>query len=450
MPTTAATSGHRLEHYGSTNQSTSATSATPPFTDLPVVSDSYWAPDVEQMNTARRQKPWRADPHFFNAVSVSLAATMKMFIHGTCGRPDMSQGRFNWFEVMGLLIGHFRDRELILTDSFSLPVAASEVECSMTETSQIYMADYLEYHRRLGKAEPGCVGWYHTHPGYSCFLSGIDVTTQQGSQRMQDPWVALVIDPVETLRTGQFSMKAFRTYPEGFTPPEAAEKAPRAKGDADGARPPSPPHHRGGGGANWGNTESPSTNRFKDFGMHANRYYELPVRVVQSTRDAPLWAALQQHFWPLSLSLTFPFAASTRIRQCGPKALDDITATLAATLADVRRGGRAVTASSLIRAVRRGGRYEPSTMPLLYKAAGASLGEGRFVGAGNSAGNVRVPEEERAAVAHNLLSVARDALQAKSESLSLMGDSQPVRSELLQALRVVSAASKATSTKKQR
>lgn len=37
------------------------------------------------------------------------------------------------------------------------------------------------------------VGWYHSHPGYGCWLSGIDVNTQLTNQQFQDPFVAVVV-----------------------------------------------------------------------------------------------------------------------------------------------------------------------------------------------------------------------------------------------------------------
>lgn len=39
------------------------------------------------------------------------------------------------------------------------------------------------------------VGWYHSHPGYGCWLSGIDVSTQLTNQSFQDPFVAVVVRP---------------------------------------------------------------------------------------------------------------------------------------------------------------------------------------------------------------------------------------------------------------
>jgi COP9 signalosome complex subunit 5 len=37
------------------------------------------------------------------------------------------------------------------------------------------------------------VGWYHSHPGYGCWLSGIDVATERQNQQLQDPFVAVVV-----------------------------------------------------------------------------------------------------------------------------------------------------------------------------------------------------------------------------------------------------------------
>ena len=47
------------------------------------------------------------------------------------------------------------------------------------------------------------VGWYHSHPGYSCFLSSTDVSTQTRMFR-QDYQTAIVVDPHKA------EVKAFR------------------------------------------------------------------------------------------------------------------------------------------------------------------------------------------------------------------------------------------------
>ena len=58
------------------------------------------------------------------------------------------------------------------------------------------------------------VGWYHSHPGYGCWLSGIDCQTQMTQQMFQEPFLALVIDPHRTIAAGKVELGAFRTYPE--------------------------------------------------------------------------------------------------------------------------------------------------------------------------------------------------------------------------------------------
>lgn len=58
------------------------------------------------------------------------------------------------------------------------------------------------------------IGWYHSHPGYGCWLSGIDVSTQMLNQNFQEPFVAIVVDPVRTISAGKVCLGAFRTYPK--------------------------------------------------------------------------------------------------------------------------------------------------------------------------------------------------------------------------------------------
>ena len=61
--------------------------------------------------------------------------------------------------------------------------------------------------RRSGVMQAGrlenVVGWYHSHPGYGCWLSGIDVSTQMLNQQFQEPFLAVVIDPTRTVSAGK-------------------------------------------------------------------------------------------------------------------------------------------------------------------------------------------------------------------------------------------------------
>ncbi len=53
------------------------------------------------------------------------------------------------------------------------------------------------------------VGWYHSHPGHSCFLSGTDLETQR-SMFNQSYHAALVIDPINK------DIKTFRLSETGY------------------------------------------------------------------------------------------------------------------------------------------------------------------------------------------------------------------------------------------
>jgi len=48
------------------------------------------------------------------------------------------------------------------------------------------------YNIKVGRME-NVIGWYHSHPGYGCWLSGIDVSTQMLNQKFQEPFVAVVV-----------------------------------------------------------------------------------------------------------------------------------------------------------------------------------------------------------------------------------------------------------------
>ena len=69
----------------------------------------------------------------------------------------------------------------------------------------------------VGRLE-NMVGWYHSHPGYGCWLSGIDVSTQSIQQQYQEPFLAIVVDPHRTIAAGKVEIGAFRTYPEVSIP----------------------------------------------------------------------------------------------------------------------------------------------------------------------------------------------------------------------------------------
>lgn len=53
------------------------------------------------------------------------------------------------------------------------------------------------------------VGWYHSHPGFGCWLSGVDINTQQSFEALSERAVAVVIDPIQSVK-GKVVIDAFR------------------------------------------------------------------------------------------------------------------------------------------------------------------------------------------------------------------------------------------------
>lgn len=53
------------------------------------------------------------------------------------------------------------------------------------------------------------VGWYHSHPGFGCWLSSVDVNTQQSFEQLNPRAVAVVVDPIQSVK-GKVVIDAFR------------------------------------------------------------------------------------------------------------------------------------------------------------------------------------------------------------------------------------------------
>jgi len=188
----------------------------------------------------------------------------------------------------------------IVTDAFRLPVEGTETRVNAQDEANEYMVGYLQACRDQGKLE-NAVGWYHSHPGYGCWLSGIDVSTQATQQTFSDPFLAVVIDPDRTISAGKVEIGAFRTYPEDYKPANAAagdgyQTIPLAKAE--------------------------------DFGAHASRYYSLEVSHFKSTLDTHLLELLWNKYWVQTLSQSPLFTnreysskqmldLSTKIKQVG-------------------------------------------------------------------------------------------------------------------------------------
>ena len=119
------------------------------------------------------------------------------------------------------------------------------------------------------------IGWYHSHPGYGCWLSGIDVSTQKLHQNYEEPFVAVVVDPIRTLAQNKINFGAFRTYPDGYKP--------SISDDQD-------------------EYQSIPLNKIEDFGVHCKSYYNLETTIFKSHTDNMLLTTLWNKYWASTLS----------------------------------------------------------------------------------------------------------------------------------------------------
>ena len=68
------------------------------------------------------------------------------------------------------------------------------------------------------------VGWYHSHPGFGPWLSGVDVQTQQSFEALNKRAVAVVVDPIQSVK-GKVVIDAFRTInPQSVAQHEHGER----------------------------------------------------------------------------------------------------------------------------------------------------------------------------------------------------------------------------------
>jgi COP9 signalosome complex subunit 5 len=81
---------------------------------------------------------------------------------------------------------------MIVMDSFALPVEGTETRVNAQAQAYEFMTMYTDNCEPVGRKDK-VLGWYHSHPGYGCWLSGIDVSTQALNQQFQEPFVAIVV-----------------------------------------------------------------------------------------------------------------------------------------------------------------------------------------------------------------------------------------------------------------
>ena len=133
-------------------------------------------------------------------IYISPLSLLKMLRHGKAGIP---------LEVMGLMLGDYVDDYTVkCIDVFSMPQSGTETTIeSIDEGFQVKMVEML---KQTGRNEI-VVGWYHSHPGFGCWLSSTDINTQKTFEQQVPRTVAVVVDPIRSVR-GKVVIDAFRTY----------------------------------------------------------------------------------------------------------------------------------------------------------------------------------------------------------------------------------------------
>uniref|UniRef100_A0A5B6YSX9 COP9 signalosome complex subunit 5 n=1 Tax=Davidia involucrata TaxID=16924 RepID=A0A5B6YSX9_DAVIN len=191
-------------------------------------SDAIFYYDETAQAKFQQEKPWVNDPHYFKRVKISALALLKMVVHARSG---------GTIEVMGLMQGKTDGDAIIVMDAFALPVEGTETRVNAQADAYEYMVDYSQTNK-------------------------------------QEPFLAVVIDPTRTVSAGKVEIGAFRTYPEGYKPPDEPVSE----------------------------YQTIPLNKIEDFGVHCKQYYALDITYFKSSLDCHLLDLLWNKYWVNTLS----------------------------------------------------------------------------------------------------------------------------------------------------
>jgi len=153
------------------------------------------------------QQPGQPEPVTMDTaekIHISSLALLKMLKHGRAGVP---------MEVMGLMLGEFIDDYTVnCIDVFAMPQSGTGV--SVESVDPVFQTNMMEMLKQTNRPEM-VVGWYHSHPGFGCWLSGVDVNTQQSFEQLHPRAVAVVIDPIQSVK-GKVVIDGFRLISPQF------------------------------------------------------------------------------------------------------------------------------------------------------------------------------------------------------------------------------------------
>lgn len=132
-----------------------------------IEEEKIYAYNETELQKFLADRPWKKDPDHFKHCKISTVALIKMVMHCRSGGE---------LEVMGVMQGYPIGDTMYVMDVVPLPVEGTETRVNAGKDADQYMLDHQEHSQRVDRPEYIC-GWYHSHPGYGCWLSGIDVNT---------------------------------------------------------------------------------------------------------------------------------------------------------------------------------------------------------------------------------------------------------------------------------
>ncbi|MHA2224561.1 MAG: Mov34/MPN/PAD-1 family protein [Candidatus Hodarchaeales archaeon] len=146
-------------------------------------------------------------------VKIHLKAYIRLALHAL-KYANVNISQKDWVEVIGLLTGYIENEDtplacLIVTDAY--PIGhGTNVNAQIQDPQSM-----VRVYQNASNTGSMILGWYHSHPGYTAFMSQTDYETQVRYQRLGSKNsqltapIALVIDPTE-ISNRSYGFKIFR------------------------------------------------------------------------------------------------------------------------------------------------------------------------------------------------------------------------------------------------
>ncbi|EIM87188.1 Mov34-domain-containing protein [Stereum hirsutum FP-91666 SS1] len=164
----------------------------PPSARPPLPPPPSHEPSHHRQDSARIQ-PSSADPVNHNLKHVNFPRDcLNRFLSIAAVNTSMNR------ETCGLLLGKDKGSKFVVTTLLVPKQHSTSDTCTMDEEELVMM--FTEERSLI------TLGWIHTHPTQSCFMSSVDLHTHSGFQRMLPESFAVVCAPKSTPNFGIFRL----------------------------------------------------------------------------------------------------------------------------------------------------------------------------------------------------------------------------------------------------